>query len=614
MTTENTTIQNIFKNDKLVFYTGLMVIIIYLIPLFLSPLYISIFDILDSTVPSLKILAHSGKIFANNNDIIPNMMSGLPRSTYGSEYSVMLWLYYFFDPKTAYIINQITIHIVAYLSMYIFLKKYIVSKRIQYSNLLVLAGSLYFALLPIFSSEGLTIPMLPLVTYSLLNIKNNSDNKWDWILLIFLPLYANFVFLYIFYIVMAGIYLLWDSTINKHINWKFFFALVLMGMLFLLKEYRLVFDTLFDPGFISHRVEFHKFFIDDLLDAFRRGHTFFLIGHHQHLIDMQMPYILPIIIISMFLSVINRKLNKNESMLVWLLIVISFALNIWSPMLTQLNSMPLLTIYTLLIYLFTKDTRTFPLLFLLQIVLALFMFLSFCNCNESLTVHFPILKSFNISRLTFIQPFIWGILLVLSFKTYLKHLHYSIWFIILFIGIQSIHEFNIKEFYNKYIPGYETFQNYYAPKLFDELKKSLPERKNTIHVVSFGLEPAVSLYNELYTVDGYTTNYPLKYKEKFHEVIKKFLSTLSKHNNYDEWGSKVYLMGVPSMKALYQKGIVVQKIPFSVQALCTLRTNYLISAYKINTQKTPNLFLKKSFKGDKNSWDIYLYKIKCKMK
>jgi hypothetical protein len=183
------------------------------------------------------------------------------------------------------------------------------------------------------------------------------------------------------------------------------------------------------------------------------------------------------------------------------------------------------------------------------------------------------------------------------------------------MGVQIFHEFDLKEFYNKSIPGYETFDNYYAPEIFTEAKISIGIPIDQARVISFGMEPAIALYNGFYTVDGYTTNYPLTYKKQFRKVIAKFLDTRSSHNNYDEWGSKVYLMGIPSMKELYQKGTVVHNLPFSTKPLCDLGTNYLLSVYEIDTREYLTLQLIKSFNGKtKEMWDLYLYKIVCSNK
>jgi hypothetical protein len=234
-----------------------------------------------------------------------------------------------------------------------------------------------------------------------------------------------------------------------------------------------------------------------------------------------------------------------------------------------------------------------------------------CSCGKEFIEFFPILSRLNIARLTFIQPFIWSILLVLSLYVYLSRLHYTFWFILLFISIQTIHEFNAKEFSHNIKPEYASFENYYTPDLFKKVKTFIDAPLEDIKVVSFGLEPTITLYNGFYTVDGYSTNYPLEYKRKFYKVVKKHLNKIDKNNNYNEWGSKVYLLGIISTPTYYQKGLTIQYLPFNIKPLCKLNTDYIISAYKINTTKNSDLEFKNSFVGSKDSWDIYLYKIIC---
>jgi hypothetical protein len=55
---------------------------IYLYPLFTDPLYVPVYDNIYSNVEWENILDHTGKIFAPNDAIIPNMMNGLPRASY----------------------------------------------------------------------------------------------------------------------------------------------------------------------------------------------------------------------------------------------------------------------------------------------------------------------------------------------------------------------------------------------------------------------------------------------------------------------------------------------------------------------------------------------------
>ena len=606
----NTTIRNLFNNNTLIFLLGLVVVLSYLIPLFKTPLYISVFDNLDSTIPLLKILAHSGKIFADNNNIIPNMMNGLPRSTYGSEYNVMLWLYYFFEPKTAYIINQITLHIVAYVSMYTLLKKYITNNNTIESYTVLLTASLYFALLPFFSPEGLSIPLLPLVTFSLLNIKYRKDRIWDWLLLITAPLYTNFIFVYMFYILLAGIYGIIESIRHKQIQYRYFMALFIMGIFYLLVEYRLVLSTI-TSSFISHRTEFNFFFTSTIMDAYRGAHIFFLNGHHQHLVDLQSFYVLPVILIGLLLSLSKRKFTQIESMIIWILIVISFAVDIWGPLLAHLYTLPILTIFILLVYLFTRYSKIIPLLFLLQLALASVLFITSCKCMHFLLDYLPILKMLNVSRIAFIQPLIWAVLLAMTLRIYSQRLHYFLPFILLFMVLQIQLGFNTKEYFNKPQKGYATFSSYYAPTLFKEIKKKLKDGKNK--VVHFGLQPAVSLFNDLYTVDGYTTNYPLSYKNKFKKVISQYLKLEENKISFERWGSKLYLMQIRGTPDIYEavKGTVIEKTLFDVNALCNLGTKYIISSYEINITNRRDLILEGIFKDNESLWDIYLYKIQC---
>ena len=604
----NRKIKTIINSERSYFIFGLIIVTIYLMPLFFKPLYISLFDVLDSAVPQLKVLAHSGMIFADNNATIPNMMNGLPRAVYGSEFNVMLWLYYFFEPKTAYIINQIIIHYVAYVTAYLLLRRYIITPKKYEDYLILLASSLYFALLPFFSTEGLSIPSLPLATYALLNIRTKHDRWTDWLILILIPFYASFVFVYMFYIILAGIYGIYDIIKNKYINIHFFLALILFGLIFLFVEYRLILITL-HPLFVSHRTEFDFFLNSPVMDAYRGAHVFFLNGHHQHLIDLQFKYILPTILMGMILSLSQKKFNKNESMVIWVLIILSYAVNFWSFALTQLYSMPILIIYALSIYLLTKYTRLMPILFLIQIALAGFLFVVTCKCFHFLEFYIPILKELNVSRMAFVQPLIWIILLSIAMKIYENRLKYTRYFIILFMIAQVIMSFNTKEFFNHKMTGYATFSNYYAPHLFKILKTYI--KPKNAHVANFGIAPQIALYNGLYTIDGYCTNYPLSYKHKFRKVIKNYL--LKNKSTFDVWGSKLYIMQIRGTPDVYSiaRGSVFQKILFDTKALCALHTDYIISAYDINISKRKDIQLKKKLMGGRNTWDLYLYKLIC---
>ena len=106
-------------------------IALYLIPyiIFGENAHIPILDNLDANVASFKVLAESGQIFGGLDATIPNFMGGLPRNVLGSEFNVMLWLYYFFEPYTAYVLNLILIRIIAFIGMVLLLKRHIVKGK-----------------------------------------------------------------------------------------------------------------------------------------------------------------------------------------------------------------------------------------------------------------------------------------------------------------------------------------------------------------------------------------------------------------------------------------------------------------------------------------------------
>jgi len=585
----------------------------YLSPLFTGTLYVPVYDNLDSNVVWYKILAHSGKIFAPNSSIIPDMMHGLPRFTYGSEFNLQLWLYRFFTPKTAYIVNELLIHILAFFSMFIFLKKYVVPSKELYGNVPVFVGSLYFSLLPFWSGSGASIALLPLVTYVLLDIKNGTSRSWEWIFLALLPLYSSFVLIYFFYIVMAGVYLLYDTVRNRTINRNFLMALLLMTASFLLVEYRLVYSMLIDSGFISHRTEFNVFFRENLWETYRLSLVKFLQGHPPHADPLQQPYLLPVVLMALFFQIFKRRYDTKESLLLWAAILLSFVSGIWDTLLINKFTLPGVTLLTLIAFMRAQGkSRIFPGILLLVIFLSFFSSAFEYKGFAAVAEHFPIFKSFNMIRFIFVEPFLYAILLAWSVVVFFEKLKFTSLALLVFLAFQTLYAFDRSFYKSGYQEGYASFEQYYAPKAFGKLRHRSPVLwKPDTHVICYGFEPAVALYNGLHTIDGYSVNYPLEYKHRFLKVFSGYqIPPVLKR-----WGSKLYITTVPNTFDTYKmtKGVVVKNPRFSVQALCDLDTDYLISAFKLAHPEMKNLtFVSRIKNPDKGSWDLYVYKLNCK--
>jgi len=605
---------------------SIVMIGIYLYPLFSGHLHIPVYDNLDSNVVWNKILANSNKIFTSNNTIIPNMMNGIPRASYGSEFDILLWLYCFFEPQTAFIINELLIHIVAFIGSYLLLSKYIVPKNKYYSYIIIYTGSIYFTTLPFWSGSGISISSLPLTTYILLDIKNRIDTKWHWFYLLVLPLYSSLVFLYMFYILYAGIYWLYDAIRHKHIDWRFFSAVFLLGSIFLLKEYRLVYAMFIDNGFVSHRTEFNVFFQENAWEVYRLIYVKFLQGHMPHAAGLQQIYILPLTLIAILLGFLRKKLTSKESLLIWCLIAISFALDIWTRLLQNRYTIPAIVIISIIaIYkhkqIHYKLAYTILGIITISTIATLFQYKGFAYITE----YIPLLKELNVIRLYFIEPLLLLILLGFTLIIYMRRLSYTPIFILVFIVFQFIFSLS-QSFYKLTLNGnYLSFNEYYAPKVFSNIKKDIkniyPNKDfSQIKVVSYGIEPAVALYNNLYTVDGYSTNYPLSYKKSFRKVQTKLFSVpllKSTAKLYDNWGSKLYLFGITSMPSTYNlykqsnTPIPATRFNANTKELCKLNTNFIISAYPLKNIKEQNIKLINTYKG--TFWNIWLYHINCNL-
>jgi hypothetical protein len=607
-------------------FISIVVMGIYLYPLLLPDIHVPVYDNLDSTVIWNKILVESGKIFAPNSEIVPNMMNGLPRASYGSEFDVQLWLYYFFSPKVAYIINELLIHIIAFFGMYIFLSKYIVPEDKYYRYILIYVGTLYFALLPFWSGAGASIATLPLTTYVLFNIKNGVESKWEWLYLILLPLYSSLIYVYMFYIIYAGFYWLYIGLKYKSINYRLLGAIFLMGLFFLFKEYRLVYSTFIDSSFVSHRTEFDVFFHEDLASVYELTVRKFLNGKIPHLEGLQRLYLIPMATVALILAFTHRKYNKNESVIIWFLIIVSFLTGIWEIVLGHKYFLIVIFFLSTLLLFFNKRYKNMALVFLSILFISfLTSFLFQYKEFKWVTDYLPILNSLNIVRAYFIVPLLLTTLLIYSISIYIRKLHYTPVFIFIFVIVQSTLSID-ERFYETEKSStfnYLSFDKYYAPKIFKQLKRdiedSYPDRNiTTFKFISYGLEPAVSLFNGLYTVDGYSVNYPLNYKKKFRQVMERTLNSKEIKGNellYDRWGSKLYILTISS-RIMYYRLLVVSQPKIhpvyfnaNIDGVCKLGTNFVISSYPLKGIENKPLKLFKKYRD--RFWRIWLYEIEC---
>src|SRR3954466_15733911 len=96
------------KKERILILFALVVIAVYLSPLFIfqENAHIRVHDNLDSNLAWYKVLARSGQMFGDVNAVVPQIINGVPRNAFGTEYSIILWLYALFPTMIAYGISQ----------------------------------------------------------------------------------------------------------------------------------------------------------------------------------------------------------------------------------------------------------------------------------------------------------------------------------------------------------------------------------------------------------------------------------------------------------------------------------------------------------------------------
>src|SRR5699024_2152612 len=237
------TVYKHFSNHKLI-VLACVVILAYLMPYYVlgENTHIRVHDNLDSNIVWYKMLTESGMIFAAPDAALPNVINGLPRSALPSAFDGVVWLYVLFSPFTAYTINQTMMRFVAFFGMYILLKKNIL--RGEKAPVISVGVALAFALLPFWQSGALSFAGMPLALHIFLTIRKQgkATSKLYWLLLAIIPFFSNFILTFIFFLGAIGLLWLVDWIRLKQFNAPFFFSIAGMTLIYLLKNYMLLYS------------------------------------------------------------------------------------------------------------------------------------------------------------------------------------------------------------------------------------------------------------------------------------------------------------------------------------------------------------------------------------
>lgn len=550
------------KSEKATVFLCLLVILLFVAPLFVlgEDAHIRVHDNLDSNLAWYKVLTSSGELFGSLDARIPQMINGLPRYALASELSGIVWLHALFPTMIAYACSQLITRVFAFLGMYLLLKDFVPKHLYRISAGVALA----FSLTPFWPSGMLSTLGQPLALWAFLRIRRGQASWKEWVTILLLPFYSSLVLGFFFFLTGVGVIWAFDLFMKRRLNPPFLLSIVLMCSMFLLVEYRLVYDTLFSDETI-HRVEFISS-RHDFVRTLRLSLKNFLLGHN-HVMTVHTAVILPVHLFTLFL-VFSRREWRQEKLIVGLFFL-NYLLSFWYALWFNVIWIPL---------------------------------------KEKLTI----LNTFNFARFHFLRPlviyFSFGLSLHYLWKRAFRRLVY-----LAIIGqIIVLIPFN-EEIHYGLIHKTPSFKEFYAERQFQEIADFIGLKKEEYRIASIGLHPAIAQFNGFYTLDTYSNMYPLEYKYEFREIIAKELAKSKQLRTYfDEWGSRCYIFVAELGKKYdFKKSSkkTVKNLELNTEKFYEMGGRYFISSVAIENAAENGMILLKIFDHPESAWRIYLYEV-----
>jgi hypothetical protein len=559
----------LFKVDLRDQETKWLVIAFVCISIFVSPLFIlgenahiRVHDNMDSNIAWYKVLIQSGEIFGDVDAKIPQIINGnLSRGALGTEWQGIVWLHALFPTMFAYAISQTLTRIIAFIGMYLLLRKHFVKDDKAY--LITIGVALAFSFTPFWPSGMLSTLGHPLALWAFLNIRERDHSWKEWLTLALLPLYSSIVLGFVFFLVTMGILWLRDLIIRRDWNVIFLGSILFMIGMFLLTDYRLVYSLII-PHEASHRIEFISS-RHDFWRSVRLTFKNFTLGH-THVMTVHTVVILPVLILGLILSLFNRK--------------------------RQLE-------------------KRFIFLFGLNLLLSAWYAFWFNNIWKIPKQEIQFLTTFNFARFHFVRPLViylgFGIACYLLWRLGKKWRKFALALVLAQVIV--LIPFNEEIRYRGF--NSPSFKEFYAEKQFNDIQQFIGKPQNSYRVANIGLHPAITQYNGFYTIDTYNNFYPLTYKYEFRKIIAKELEknkTLKEY--FDTWGGRCYIF-VDELGKKYDwrkdSDKEIHNLELNTEAFKDMGGEYLISSVPIINAQENHLKLVHTFNHPESVWEIFLY-------
>jgi hypothetical protein len=555
----------LFKLEKTYIVLALLIILFWAAPYFIlgDQAHLRVHDDMDSNIAWYQVLNNSGQLYSSIKANIPQIINGhLSRNALYSEFYGIVQLFHFFPSVIAYGLNQLISRLIAFLGMYLLLKKYVVKD--EKAGLIRIGAALTFALTPFWANGMASTLGMPLALWAFLNIRSREQTLVSVITITLLPFYSTFMLGFFFFLSALGVFWLVDAIKAKKPQRRLFFSIAYMTVIYLAIEYR-EFLSLILSKEKTNRSEFLES-KSSLASTFRLIFKNYLYGHNQDQTVFQ-NVILPVSLIALVVVIVQKRW-KQEKLFIWLHLA-NFLLSVW---------------YAFWWY----------------------------KGWEPLKTKISILNTFNFSRYHYLRPMIIYVLFALSLQILWrlnKKWRQGIVAAVVLLQLAALVPTN-EQIYYKSSPSIGQF---YAVKEFNEIKKFIGKPVQDYRVVSIGLHPAIAQYNGMYTLDTYNNFYPLSYKHQFRKIIAPELAKSKTLKAYfDDWGGRCYIF-VSELGEHYQFSKhtkkVIHHLDLNTNALKKLGGDYVLSSVPIENAQEEQLTLKKVFTDKGAYWKIYLYKV-----
>jgi hypothetical protein len=529
------------KRNTIFFIGAIIILFIYLLPHFFktnSSVFL-VHDNLDSNVVWNKVLANDPNVYSLNNKPISGILNSLPSGVYRSEFTYVTLLYYFFSPLTAYNLNAIFIHLIAFFCALIFL-----NSTFRNNPFTVQIGlSLCWSLLPFRTAAMLSVAALPLIAKIAWDLSKNRNSIKSFIILSIYPFFSDLFLVNTFtlfaLVVFAFVHLLRYKRTPK----KLLLGITILTISSILVHYKL-FELIFIDGFETHRNLTRnsesanlnlKGFIGTSMVTALKGQ------YHFHTFS----YLLTIPIIISGLTFTFRQKPYSRLIVIGgiMLLSIGIANQIW-------YWAPLSEFMSLFSGIHSYNFRFYS-------ILPFFTFLAIAFCFKDCQ------------------------------KSTVRNLYAHI--SIMLLAILTFFPFSIEDangttylespFYTNYIQSdksqHKSFTEYYKPGVFSGFAQIMPDPIKDVKIACFGFAPSIAQMNGVLTVDGYFGVYSSSY-------FKNWLTMLNEEvdNNFSSWGNKCYLYSDELLKN--PKSQEIQKLKILPNNLKEIGANGILSRISIN--------------------------------